>query len=349
MLDQEALRVPVSEQLLINASAETEAKRVLCTTVGRAQCAVALAEQDPERQIVCHQLDVYQAEQTHFAVENYPNINVLCSPDLPEDEFDLFVMPVEKRGEAELTRDWLQQGYDRLKTGGWLYAAVDNPKDKWLHHEVEKLSKGLVRRPKPRGMVYKLQKPGPLKRMRDFSCEFAFRDEGNLISVVSRPGVFSHRRLDLGARALMESMTVFPGSRILDLGCGTGAVGLAALCRAEGTSAVGIDSNARAVQCSAVGAELNEVANRYESRLDCDGTSVEEESFDLVVGNPPYFSNYQIAEIFLTTARRAVKAGGKVQMVTKKADWYVARMEQLFARQPEVTEQRGYLVVSVDA
>ena len=35
--------------------------------------------------------------------------------------------------------------------------------------------------------------------MRNFQAEYAFRDSGNLVKVVTRPGVFSHRELDLGA------------------------------------------------------------------------------------------------------------------------------------------------------
>ncbi len=43
---------------------------------------------------------------------------------------------------------------------------------------------------------------------------------------MTRPGVFSHRELDNGARQLLDSVDVFPSADILDIGCGSGAVAM---------------------------------------------------------------------------------------------------------------------------
>lgn len=353
--DLKDLKLPISERLAVNACATVTARRALCKTVGRAQCAAALAEKLPDAEVTCHFLDLYPAEDSMELTRSLPNVNVICSPDLPREEIDLFVLPVSRGGEAELTRDWLQQGYDLLVDGGLLIATVDNPKDVWLHHEIEKLGKNLDRTPKRHGVVYRLKKIKALKRRRDFSCQFAFRDGETLVQAVTRPGVFSHRRLDLGARVLIEAMDVREGDSVLDIGCGSGAVGLAAALRVPGVRVHCIDSNARAVQCAEVGAQLNEITT-LTTGLTADGDlSVTDPqtrethdltgTFDLAAGNPPYFSHHQIAEIFLQTARRGLRPGGRVLMVTKHAEWLVARMEQLF---DEVTpaEARGYTVVS---
>ena len=83
-------------------------------------------------------------------------------------------------------------------------------------------------------MLYIGTKTKHLKKVKDFSCEFAFRDAGRLIRAYSRPGVFSHRRVDVGARHLMNEMQIEPGARVLDIGCGSGTVALAAAFRADG-------------------------------------------------------------------------------------------------------------------
>jgi 16S rRNA (guanine1207-N2)-methyltransferase len=338
------LRVPIAEQLLIDFEVEALPARVLCTSLGRGQLAADCARRGPAASVVCHFIDLYPAEEArelYGAGER--NLAVECLADPPEGPFELAAVPVSRFGEAELARDLLQAAYERLVDGGRLLAAVDNTRDTWLHEELGKLFAKVTRWRKRRGVVYSAVRKGPLKRRRDFCCEFAFRDQGRLIRAVSRPGVFSHRQLDLGARALIEAMEVRAGDKVLDMGCGSGVVGLAAALRAENVRVHAIDSNARAVECAAQGAAINGLT-AFTTQLDAHGDVTEPGTFDLVVGNPPYYSHYQIAEIFLQAARRALQPGGRVLIVTKKDEWHVARMGQLFAA-VESREVRGYRVV----
>jgi 16S rRNA G1207 methylase RsmC len=141
--------------------------------------------------------------------------------------------------------------------------------------------------------------------------------------------VFSHRRLDLGARTLINAMEIRPGMRVLDIGCGSGVVGFAAALRSENVSVLAVDSNARAIDCTIRGAIRNNLTN-VETLLNASGECGEPRTFDLVLGNPPYFSNYRIAEIFLEAARRALKPGGEVLMVTKTPNWFLEHMPRYF-------------------
>jgi 16S rRNA (guanine1207-N2)-methyltransferase len=140
-------------------------------------------------------------------------------------------------------------------------------------------------------------------------------------------------------------MTVEAGDRVLDVGCGSGAVGLAAALRADNVHVIAIDSNARAVECTRVGAVLNGIGDRIHVLHDAHGRIPDPGTYDLVVGNPPYYSHYQIAEIFVQAARRALKPGGRVLLVTKKDDWHLARLRQLFDG-VQSHEVRGYRVVN---
>lgn len=347
-IDLDDLRIPSVERLLIDLlrKVKVDAKSILATSKGRGQLAAALAEKYPDAKIVCSFGDLYAAEETRdYMEESGTGVEVNCAPDFPEGPFDLAAIPLTRGGESEFARDQLQDAFERLSVGGLLLTGVDNRKDTWLHHELEKFGKGITRIPNRYGVVYRLKKEQPLKRHRNLVCDFAFRDGDHLVHVSSRPGVFSHRKLDLGARALIEAMQVQPGMRVLDIGCGSGAVGLAAAMRAEGVTVHGIDSHARAVQSVLRGAELNQLEGRVTAELDSNGGAMAPGSFDLAVGNPPYYSHYKIAEIFLQSAKRALKPGGRVLMVTKQSEWFEARMGQLFDA-IEVGEQRGYRVVS---
>ena len=145
----------------------------------------------------------------------------------------------QRKGEAELTRELLQEAHDRLTPGGFLIASTDNPRDRWLHNEMRTLFARVSRREHAMGVVYQARKTGPLVRRRNFASEFAFRDAGRLIHVRTRPGVFSHRKVDPGARQLMAAMPINPGERILDIGCGSGVVSLAAACPDGGRDRTG--------------------------------------------------------------------------------------------------------------
>jgi 16S rRNA (guanine1207-N2)-methyltransferase len=316
----------MAEQLLIEEIPRINVSRILCTSLGRGQFAQVACHCLPTAHVICQFFDSYLAHQAG-AGEGRPVI--CCSADFPEEPFDLVALPVDPRGEAELTRDLLQSAHERLVIGGRLLSATSSSDDQWLHTELRKLFDKVTRRPSDEGVLYLATKTTHLKKRKNFDCEFAFRDQGRLIKAFSRPGVFSHRSLDAGARALMNTMTIRDSDRVLDLGCGSGTVGLAAAFRAAGVSVVAVDSHARAVECTARGARQNSLEN-VTAILKHDGAVPRTGSFDVILSNPPYYSDYRIAEIFLQAARRALKPGGKVLIVAKSYAWYATRMPELF-------------------
>ena len=259
-----------------------------------------------------------------------PNLRIDCSADFSNDEVDLAALPMSAQGEAELTRELLQAAHQRLALGGSMLVSSDNPRDKWLHEELQKLFQTVVRKEHLVGAVYTARKDAPLKRVRDFSAEFAFRDGGRLIRAYSRPGVFSHRKVDPGARQLMNAMEIRPGARVLDLGCGSGLLALAAAFRAETVSVLAVDSHARAVECTARGAALNGLTN-ISVELSASGPTSGAGTFDLVVANPPYYAGFRIARFMVETARAALRKGGWLVLVTKRPDWYEEHLPMLFA------------------
>jgi 16S rRNA G1207 methylase RsmC len=311
-------------------------------TIGRAQAAATFAEERRQSKVVCWFLDQHQ-QQLVAGDCDAANLALVCQPDFPDEEFDLAVLPFSMRGEAELTRELLQTATDRLKLGGKLVASTDNPRDEWLRELLSASFKKVTKHPFDDAVVYVVSKQEPLKKLKEYRAEFVFRDGENLIKAVTRPGVFSHRHIDPGARHLLEAANVSHGMRVLDIGCGAGTVALGVAARDASIQVHAVDSNARAVECTRVGAELNGLTN-ITAELNCTGEYAEPSTFDLAIANPPYFADFEIAQRFVDAARRSLKSGGELLVVTKTPNWYE---EYLAAEwhEVQVTPVKRYFVV----
>lgn len=342
----EGPRPRIHEQLLIEVASELPAGRLLCNSAGRGQFARAYATAHPGATAECWFLDVFQRDQAVIADEVPAGVEFPCTADIPEGPFDAIGWMLGYRGENELKREMLQEGYLRLVEGGRFAAATDKPEDQWLHAEMKKLFPKVTRRPHSHGVLYLATKNGPLPKRKQYDCEFAFRDRERLLYAYSRPSVFSHRRIDLGARRLIDFMEITPGMRVLDLGCGSGTVGMAALARADGVQVLGVDSNPRALQCAERGVVKNGLSG-LTTTLDAIGATVPKGEFDLVLANPPYFSNYRIAELFLEIAAKALRPRGQVVVVTKTPVWFEENMPAYFPRM-QFTPIKDYVLVHAE-
>lgn len=332
------------EQLTSALIPELPAARVLTNTAGRGQFAAEYARTHPSSAVGCWFLDLYQYQQASLANQPLPgNLRLICEADPPAGEVDLVAWHFSRQGEAELTREMLQLGHQRLVTGGRMVAAVDQANDQWLGELLRSLFPKVTRRPAAEGTVYLATKAGPLKKVKDYACELAFREGERLIYLRSRPGLFSHREVDGGARALLK-VEQGPVKRILDLGCGSGAVGLASALRNKEASVQAIDSNPRAIEAIRWACEKNGVSN-LTAALDCDGSSLEAGTFDLVLANPPYFSNYRIADLFLRIAQRSLASGGQLLVVTKTPQWFAEHLDEPW-QDVGTTAVGQYVVVS---
>ncbi len=333
------------EQMLIDLLPEIGGQSIVCTSLGVGQLARAAAEQFASASVHCHFLDLYRADQARASAPEQPaNLSIGCAADFPPQPADVVALPISASGEAELARDLMQQGHQSLAPQGVLLVSTDNPRDTWLNQEMQKLFGRVTRRASAAGALYIGRKEQALKKIKNFACEFVFRDRERLIHAYSRPGVFAHRRVDPGARQLMSLMEVSAGERVLDIGCGCGTLSLAAAFRAAGMLVHAVDSSARAVECTARGAQLNGLTN-ISTELNATGSYEHSGTYQLALANPPYYANFQIARRFLLAGQAALEPGGRILLVTKSADWYAEHMPNWFD-DVEICEAKSYFLVS---
>ena len=287
-----------------------------------------------EGDVTCHVLDIYH----RHAIEKVHHAKCVCSAHLPEWPWDLIRFKTgPKIHSGELALDLLQE----------------------CHHFGCKVEVDFVGKERDRNDLLNKIKDDP-KRVRSFKAEWpASVPGGEKLMFTSYPGCFCHRRLDEGGLALAEvvSREVLnteaqrhreEGLRILDMGCGCGLVGFLIANRISSlfpfpSSLVLVDSHSRAVEAATENAAKFGIP--AEVILSDSGTPARMDgTFDVFVGNPPYYSDYRIAEVFLETAKRALKPGGTCYTVVKNAAGLKPVQERFFPS-VAVIARRGYSVL----
>ena len=282
--------------------------------------------------VICHTLDIYDCH----AIEKTHHLKAICSPHLPDGPWDLVKFRTgPKLMSGELALDLLQEIH-LLKMKCGCRVEVD-----------------YVGRERDRNDLLAKVRDDP-DRVRSFRATWpASVPGGPKLEFASYPGCFCHRRLDEGGLALAEvvcrelAAEGRGGLRLLDMGCGCGLVGLlvATFLREKGceVSLVMVDSHSRAVEAARENAAALQVP--AEVLLTDDGSPAEMDgTFDVFVGNPPYYSDYRIADVFLETALRALKPGGACYTVCKNAAGLEPVQKRHFTS-VETVGRRGYAVL----
>lgn len=167
---------------------------------------------------------------------------------------------------------------------------------------------------------------------------FAFRTDA---------GVFSRGKLDRGTELLLEALVIGPGERILDLGCGYGAIGIVAA-RLSPTSAVVLtDVNERAVALARTNLAANGIGNA-EVRLGPLYEPIEDMTFDHIVSNPPIRAGRGIIDRIIAEALTHLLPGGKLWLVVRTrqgADALRSRMAQAFGSAEIMKRGSGFKVL----
>lgn len=348
-----------ADRLIIAECAELVGPNVLVILLNGTTLATGLRNSRPELKYTFYTPEHFfltTLKQFHPEdVDPSSSVRLICAADPPLEEFDSIAFPTSAIGSAEQTQEMLQIAHQRLRIGGRLVVSTNNPADKWLHERLRELFDKTTVKSQRDGVVYIAHKSSPLKKERDFRATFAFRLQEQLVFVESRPGVFSHRRVDGGARALIKSLEhsrefleqssgrTGRTLRIADLGCGSGAVSAAAAFVFPEARILAVDSHARAVECTSASAVRNEI-DRIDVLLESDAVLPNANSWDLILTNPPYYSDFRISELFLHAAFSALRPGGRIHLVTKLLDWHLSRMNQLF-RDVEVHRIGEYDVI----
>ncbi len=167
-------------------------------------------------------------------------------------------------------------------------------------------------------------------RSRSQRHELRFLYRGELLHFLVDRGVFAAHGLDPGTAQLIECLEPDRHARVLDLGTGWGAVGVAAAKVATDGHVVLTEVNRRAAHLAEENLRRNGLGNA-EVRVGRLFEPVEGETFDVIATNPPYRAGRELIQELLERAYEHLAPGGRLLVVGKGSQgirYYQAWLEQ---------------------
>jgi len=300
----------------------------------------------------CVQFDLYQAERVREClVDIEATAEVIVKSDLwdLEPRFNTVIFPAAAQGDRELKLDVIEQAYHILQPGGVLISLSEYGRDNQFARWHKKVFGKCGESPaSDHGMAFWSTRGEDHKRRRHEMKVHAKLPDGPSMEFITRPGTFSYGRIDSGSRAMVEVAVVNEGDHVLDLGCGTGAVGCLMSTKAGPKGRITfIDSNLRALALAELNAAANNVPNpRFIGASRLQGLGLNE--FDAILANPPYYAKTEITRLFVEGSRELLKRGGRYYIVTKMPTAVMPMIFETFG-DCSVIENRGYSVIMAEA
>ena len=150
--------------------------------------------------------------------------------------------------------------------------------------------------------------------------------------ICSLPGVFNHGALDLGTIVLLDNLPDIKKGRLLDFGCGAGAIGCYLGLKSPESEVVMSDVSALAVYCSKESAKLNNLDIRV---VASNGMMDVQGKFSAIYTNPPFHTgiqtDYSVTEGFIAQLKQFLAQGGSLTLVANKFLRYSELLEQRFS------------------
>ncbi|MBR0228621.1 MAG: class I SAM-dependent methyltransferase [Clostridia bacterium] len=174
-------------------------------------------------------------------------------------------------------------------------------------------------------------------------AEYVYR--GERLRFLTDAGVFSRGEVDFGTDVLLKALPDDMAGRVLDLGCGWGAVGVSVGKKYPACAVTMCDVNERALELARKNALSNGV--RAEA-VQSDGLERVEGPFDYILTNPPIRAGKQVIyRLFAESAGKLTEAGAFYIVIRKQqgAESAVKYLKTIFQQVETVDKSGGFWVI----
>jgi 16S rRNA (guanine1207-N2)-methyltransferase len=180
---------------------------------------------------------------------------------------------------------------------------------------------------------------------------FIEKIRGHELTLHSTWGLFSPKQIDEGTSLLLKYLELTPNATVLDLGCGYGALGLAAakLLAPEGAVDL-VDKDFVAVAYAAKNATLNALTNATAYLSNGFSAVPEGRTFDVIVSNLPAKIGGELLSIFLADARARLRPRGRLYVVTISGlkDYIKRHFTDEFGNYKKLGQSKTYTVAMAE-
>jgi 16S rRNA (guanine1207-N2)-methyltransferase len=183
----------------------------------------------------------------------------------------------------------------------------------------------------------------PTSEHRYAEAEYVYR--GETLRFLTDAGVFSRGEVDFGTDVLLRALPQEMAGRVLDLGCGWGAVGASVGKKYPACRIVMSDVNERALALAAKNAAANGV---QAETAQSDGLERVEGPFDYILTNPPIRAGKQVIYRLFAESAQKLSPEGSLYIVIRKqqgAESAVKYLKTIFQQVDTVDKSGGFWVI----
>ncbi|MBE5799548.1 MAG: class I SAM-dependent methyltransferase [Clostridiales bacterium] len=176
---------------------------------------------------------------------------------------------------------------------------------------------------------------------RSFRAVFA----GRVLAFDTDAGVFSKQHVDPGSELLCKSLPDTISGRVLDMGCGWGAMTVMTLARFPKVEVTMADVNERALELAVSNVEKNHMQAKA---ILSDGFEKIEGEFDAVITNPPIRAGKAVIYKMFEDAKEHLVPGGALYLVIRKqqgAPSALKFLKELYGRAEVIERDGGYWII----
>jgi 16S rRNA G1207 methylase RsmC len=168
------------------------------------------------------------------------------------------------------------------------------------------------------------------------------------IEINSGSGLFSIKELDFGTELLIKNAKILnANSKILDLGCGYGIVGIAIKKHYPNTDVTLVDVNDRAVKISKQNCDENDALCIVLKSNIFSNEQLLNAKFDVILTNPPFSAGKKVCIQFIEQSFEHLNHNGSLQLVAphnKGGESLKKVMLEVFGNVQELCKKRGFRV-----